>query len=208
MLATDARLIGEDGRSLGVTAFSALDLSAEERSSMHQGRAFDVLLRRSLVTGATAALRRTVLPMVLPVASGWIHDEWLAVTLAALGRVDIIEQPLIDYRQHANNQVGMRRRGWRDWWMDMVSPRRRQFEADIGRMRGLATHLAGLNGSVPDGCRRAIEMRVRHFQARLDIGSDGRLTRLPAVLREWRRGNYGRFGTGWRSALRDVLRHD
>jgi glycosyltransferase involved in cell wall biosynthesis len=208
MLATDARLIGEDGGGLGVTAFSALGLSAEERSSMHRGRAFDVLLRRSVVTGATAALRRTVLPMVLPVASGWIHDEWLAVTLAALGRVDIIEQPLIDYRQHANNQVGMRRRGWRDWWRDMVSPRRRQFEADIRRMRGLAAHLAGLNGSVPDECRRAIEMRVRHFQARLDLGSDGRLTRLPAVLREWRRGNYCRFGTGWRSALRDVLRHD
>lgn len=208
MLATDARLIGDDGSGLGVTAFSALDLSEEERASMHLGRAFDVLLRRGLVTGATAALRRTVLPMALPVANGWIHDEWLAVTLAALGRVDVIEQPLIDYRQHANNQIGMRRRNWRDWCRDMVSPRRRQFEAEVGRMLGLAAHLAVLNGSVPDGCRRAVERRMLHFQARLDLGGGVRLARLPAVLREWRRGNYVRFGTGWRSALRDVLRHD
>ena len=208
MLATDARLIDANGECLGLTAFSALGLTAEERASLHQGRGFEVLLRRSLMTGATAALRRTALPMALPVGDGWIHDEWLAVVLAALGRVDIIEQPLIDYRQHANNQVGMRRRGWRDWWKDMVSPRRRQFEADLGRMRGLAVHLAGLGDSAPDGRMQAIELRMHHFQARLELGSSGRLTRFPAVLREWQQGNYGRFGTGWRSALRDMLRHD
>jgi glycosyltransferase involved in cell wall biosynthesis len=208
MLATDARLIDASGAPLGLTAFAALGLSAEERAALHQDRGFEVLLRRSLMTGATAALRRSVLPMALPVGSGWIHDEWLAVVLAAVGRVDIIEQPLIDYRQHANNQVGMRRRGWSDWWRDMTSPRRQQFEADLVRMRGLASHLAVLDDAVPDAHMRAIESRMRHFQARLELGRDKRLARLPAVWREWRLGNYRRFGTGWRSALRDVLRHD
>lgn len=37
------------------------------------------------------------------------HDGWLAMCAAALGPIDLIWEPLVAYRQHDNNTVGLRR---------------------------------------------------------------------------------------------------
>ena len=163
MLATDARLIDANGDPLGLTAFSALRLGAGECAALHQGRGFEILLRRSLVTGATAALRRSALLTALPVGRGWIHDEWLAVVLASIGRVDIVEQPLIDYRQHANNQVGMRRRG--------------MSKADIHRYRDAFRALFFGEG----------EFRARLERVAADIGGDPQVDKMIDFIRAGKR---------------------
>ena len=76
---------------------------------IHGGRAFDVFLRRNLVTGATTVLRRSLLAHAAPFPVEWLHDEWLAIIAAAIGRVDVLEDELIDYRQHESNQIGAQR---------------------------------------------------------------------------------------------------
>ncbi len=100
---------------MGLTLFEALGVSEHELTAIEGGHGFDVMLRRNLVTGATAVLRRTVAETALPVPDGWIHDEWLAIIAAALWRTDVIRRPLIGYRQHGRNEIGaskltMRRR--------------------------------------------------------------------------------------------------
>lgn len=68
-----------------------------------------MFLRRNLVTGATTVFRRSLLEHALPLPVEWVHDEWLGIIASAIGRVDLLEQPLIDYRQHESNQIGARR---------------------------------------------------------------------------------------------------
>ncbi len=208
LLCSDARLVDAAGQWRGVTLFDALALREAEKQLVRDGRAFEVLLRRSMVTGATAALRREVVDAALPVGAGWIHDEWLAIVLSTLGRVGMVEAPLIDYRQHANNQVGMRKRSWRDKWDDLVSPRREEFQAEVARMSCLEAHLKQLGERVAPGCLAAVVHKREHFIARVALGRKPRWRRLPGVLREARDGSYHRYGTGRRSMLRDLLRHD
>jgi glycosyltransferase involved in cell wall biosynthesis len=203
LLCSDAQLVDARGVRKGTTLFEALELRDAERQSVHEGRAFDILLRRSIVTGATAALRREAAVAVLPVGEGWIHDEWLAIMLASTGKLGMIEDQLIDYRQHGANQVGMHKRTLRDKWRDMVCPRAGQFRNEIMRMAALEAAIATRRLET-DGVVR----RRRHFEVRLQLGQLARWRRLPAILREWCAGNYARFGTGPRSALRDVLRRD
>jgi len=207
MLCSDARLIDAQGRPKGGTLFGALELDQRERKVVRDGHAFDVLIRRSMVTGATTALRRRALDSSLPVGAGWIHDEWLAIVLSTVGCVGMIEDQLIDYRQHASNQVGMRKRNLVDKWRDLTRSRVEQFEAEVRRQRALEAHLVRLGGAVPPACLSSVVGRRKHFEVRVAMGQQPRWRRISAIWREAWRGNYRRFGTGRRSVLRDLLRH-
>ncbi|MGN2247007.1 glycosyltransferase family 2 protein [Frateuria sp. GZRR35] len=205
LLFSDARLVDAGGAPLRHTLFEALELTREERAAIHEGRAFEVLLRRNTVTGATSAFRRRLVDLALPVGTGWIHDEWLAIVAAAAGRVGMIEESLIDYRQHAGNQIGMHKRTFIEKWRDLVRRRQAQLLAEIGRLEVLRAHLAAAPVDF-DRMRGPIERKRAHFQRRVLLGAVPRWARWPGVAREAMRGDYRRYVTGGRSVLRDLLR--
>jgi glycosyltransferase involved in cell wall biosynthesis len=206
LLFSDARLVDASGAPLGHTLFEALELTSDERASFGSDRAFDVLLRRSAVTGATAAFRREMLGLGLPVGQGWIHDEWLAIVTAAVGRVGLVDRELIDYRQHAGNQIGMRKRTVADKWRELARSRQPELLAEVSRLAELHARLATHAGLAQR--LRAVERKQAHFERRVALGRMPRPIRFGAVLREAMRGDYGRFGTGGRSMLRDLMRRD
>lgn len=208
LLHSDARLVDAGGASLGCSLFDALQMTADEKSAIHDGRAFEVVLRRSFVTGATAAFRRMLVERALPVGQGWIHDEWLAAVAAASGRVDFIDAPLIDYRQHGGNQIGMRKRTLATKWRDLLRPRGQLLGMEATRLRQLEDFLA--QASFDAAADRAAQVRHKrmHFEQRLAIGRLPRHRRLLPMVREAMAGSYRRYGTGGRSILRDLLRHD
>lgn len=206
LLHSDGRLVDAEGGSLRCTLFEALQMTLDEKQAIHAGRAFEIVLRRSFVTGATAALRRELVEMALPVARDWIHDEWLTAAAAAFGRVDFIDEPLIDYRQHGANQIGMQKRTLMMKWHDLLLSRGQMLKAEAKRWQLLEDFLAQAGGSSD----RAAQARHRrtHFEQRVAIGRLPRYRRLLPILREARKGCYRRYGTGGRSMLRDLLRHD
>lgn len=208
LLHSDARLVGADGESLQCSLFEALQLTPQEKLDIHDGRAFEVAMRRSFVTGATAALRRDLVELALPVAQDWIHDEWLTVVAAASGGVDFIDAPLIDYRQHGANQIGARKRTLAMKWQDLLLPRGQQLADEAHRLQRLEDFFT--QAAFSGGADRAVQVRQKrtHFEQRVAIGHLARLHRILPILHEARKGFYRRYGTGGRSMLRDLLRHD
>lgn len=69
-----------------------------------------VLLIRNTVTGCAMMFRSSLLSKVLPFPKQdkiyWHHDHWVAIIAAELGKIEHIREPLINYRQHANNSLG------------------------------------------------------------------------------------------------------
>lgn len=208
LLHSDARLVDARGESLHCLASAALQLTTGEKQAMHADRAFDVVMRRSFVIGATAAVRSELLDLALPVARGWVHDEWLTAIAAAAGRVDFIDQALIDYRQHGDNQIGMRRRTLAMKWRDLLRPRARLLDAEARRLRCLEDFLS--RARFAGGLARAAQVKHKrvHFEQRVALGRLPRYRRVWPILREAKAGSYRRYGTGGRSMLRDLLRHD
>ena len=197
----DARLVDGEGQPSGRRLFEVLEVSASEMEAMHSGRAFDVLLRRNIVTGAAMAMRRSLLSSALPVGDGWAHDEWFAILGAMQGEVDTLDEVVIDYRQHCNNQIGVQEKlGLQQWGLG----RGRIEFMRRGETRWLTMerHVAG----TPSCGRhlRDVQERLRHAQARAKV-SVASSSRLREAWSEWRSGRYGRFGSGLRSALADVL---
>lgn len=198
---TDARLVDAEGASLGVTLLEALEVTAAERAGLVAGDALPVLLRRNLVTGATVMLRRSLLDAALPIPGEWVHDEWLAAVAAATGRVRLVPEPLIDYRQHGANQIGARRPTFADKLARLREPRaeraarlarRAALLAERGRSCGVAPEVqAQLDAKADHEARRARLPRVR-------------LARVPAVLSGVVAGRYARYSRGAMDVLRDL----
>lgn len=199
----DARLVDADGRDMGRRLLQVLEVTPEERAAMHGGRGFDVLLRRNIVTGAAMALRRDVLKYALPTAEHWAHDEWLALIGAMNGEVDTLEEAVIDYRQHGGNQIGVRERNPVQRHLGLGVGRRAFLQRLVERQRGLLAHIEQ-DGDMDAERKQEIRARLAHAEARAHLASS-LPKRIPQVLREWRSGRYARFGSGWRSAVTDLL---
>jgi len=207
LLCSDARRIDMVGACLPRSLFQVLKVSRTERRRIHAGQGFRVLLRRSLATGATTALRRELLVDALPFPRGWAHDEWLAIIAAALGGFDCIERALIDYRQHGQNQVGMPDRDLATKWRDLLKPEAIAIDPLIARDEALRERLRTFAIRVSDASRGHLAGRLRHLRIRCLLrGSSG--ARACTVWQEMFNGNYRRYASGWRSALRDLLRRD
>lgn len=202
LLHTDARLVDADGRDMKCGLFEALGMGRDELRAENEGRAFDVQLRRNTVTGATAALRASALPGALPVPEGWVHDEWLGMVVSARGVVDCLQWPSIDYRQHGGNQIGIRRRTMAEKLFNAGVDKRDFMDRVAGRLERILQAGSVLDLSVEQ--RREMEGKAMH--ARFRAGLPGApLARLAAVLGEARTGRYGRYSSGLRSILSDLV---
>lgn len=199
----DARLVDADGTSLGLTLFEALQISEPELTAIRQGDAFGAYLRRNLVTGATVMFRREVLNQATPFPQEWVHDEWLAIIAAAVGRVSVIDEQLIDYRQHGSNQIGVQRPTLRYRIGRMLEPRGDRNLRLAARAAVLAERLDELDAS--KHVRALAHDRARFDAVRAALPAT-RVARIPAVVRQWRAGSYRELSSqGDLDVLRDLL---
>lgn len=106
---TDAILVNRDTQDLGANLFETLSVSERERIGIRERSAFETLLRRNVVTGATTVLRRSLAVTGMPFPKEFFHDEWLALIASATGKMMLIDEPTIKYRQHGKNVVGVRK---------------------------------------------------------------------------------------------------
>jgi hypothetical protein len=202
LLHGNARMVDADGQWLGNTLFDALAISGSELGKISQGRAFEVLLDRNLVTGAATIFRRSLLAAALPIPAHWIHDEWLGAIAAALGGVDVEPDPLLDYRQHGGNQIGAQRENLFDAIRRATKERGDWHMQRLLRAQELEARLAQLSVSGP--VLEAVREKVAHHRARAAFPA-GRVRRPLPILREWSTGRYRRFGRGLRGVIKDLL---
>lgn len=203
-LHSDARLVDSAGVPLQCNLLDAFEVTTAERKAVNAGAGFDVLLRRNIVTGATLAFRASLLKTALPMEPGWIHDEWLAMTAAAIGgKLQLLEWSSMDYRQHGKNQIGAVRRSFREKMRGVGMPRRRFIEQCAQRMQSL--YLRGVADGWLDAEKRSeLAARIAHGRARAAIGP-GVGRHWPVVMTELRNRNYWRYSHGLRSAVADLL---
>ena len=201
---SDGLLIDEDGDAVTGTLFSSVGFTSAEQAAYRNGDGLRVLLRHNDVTGAALAVRRADLIRTLPFEPGWIHDYFIAFLLEAMGRGICLAEPLIRYRCHRNQQVGVARQGLaqalayaRKQTAAYCRREAQNFQALRARLatRGLApTH--PLPATLDDKCRFIIQrarMRTEPLSA-------------PGLLwRALRRGDYVRYGLGWRQAVVDLM---
>src|SRR5690606_3991787 len=121
-----------------------------------------------------------------------VHDEWLAIVAAALGRTQVLDAQLIDYRQHGSNQIGVQKPTLRYKIGRMLEPRVDRYQRLAERsavLRARLGELAAGGFDLDDRVLRLARQKASFEAARAQYPA-ARPLRLGAVLRQSRRGSY------------------
>ena len=97
---SDLKVVSDSGKLM---ADSFMDYQGLEREKNQFGR----ILFCNTVTGCTALINESLAEQSLPVPEEAVmHDWWLALVASAFGRLVLVDQPLVEYRQHIANTYG------------------------------------------------------------------------------------------------------
>ncbi|HQV89572.1 MAG TPA: glycosyltransferase family 2 protein [Nitrosomonas sp.] len=195
---SDARLVDAEAHDLGSSQFEMVRLSKRLIQSLNGSSPLTALLRRNVVTGATVALRRDLLVFAQPFVNGWLHDEWLAICAAAKGRLGVIEEPLVQYRQHSNNQCGMRPSGLKEK-LTTAAQSKLSVQGTV-RLERLLERLENAEPNLHKHIRKALAFERARIRS-----SRGTLQRIFRVLKLSAQGGYFRYADGFRSIAKDLL---
>ena len=200
----DTSLVDGALRPLGHTGFDSLGLRGGALAKIEAGHVLEALLRFNVVTGAAMAFRAELRDLALPVGRGWVHDEWIAAIASAVGSVVVIDRPLILYRQHDHQQIGLPKRGFlekvdRAWRMGEPYMLRALERAEALRDRLRESDRPLLHSSY----RALLDGKCLHARRRLEMRRGA--SRPGEVARALVRGDYARFDRGWAAALQDLF---
>lgn len=67
---------------------------------------FNFFIRRNCVTGCSMLVDVNLAKQALPFSKDYIHDHWLALYTSIYGKMTLVEDALVNYRIHGNNQIG------------------------------------------------------------------------------------------------------
>lgn len=199
---TNAEVVNHLLHPMGFTTWEMIGFSKRKQTQFKTGRAFELLLRRNMVTGATLAFRTDLRKTLLPIPHGWVHDAWIALLISGISILDIIDEPMIQYRQHGSNQIGAEKKGiFARIDESLKLDRTAYYHSDIqcyqaAYMRLLPyLNLHRLN---------LMEEKLRHLHLRSRLPAN-RLVRIPLILKEFMTLKYHRYSRSWQVAMRDML---
>jgi len=198
---TDADVVDENLQPLGSRLWKYFRFRPKEQAQVEAGDAFSVLLRHPVATGATMAFRSSFRDFLLPMPPTW-HDAWIALLIGTTSHLLALSAPLIAYRQHGHNQVGVPRPGKnRDKTVaEIYGPRVLLYERARERLLEFADRF-------PAGVQRIylFNEAINLLQVRATLPID-RWQRLPIALQGLIAYRYHRYAYGWGSFLKDLFR--
>lgn len=203
---SDADIVDAQGKALGYRLWHSARFDRGQQQRMINGQAISVLLQHPVVTGAAMAFRARFRDLVLPMPSNWIHDEWIALLIAAVANVGIIEQPLMQYRRHQTNQVGIEGINFLDRLTAALSTNPAVYHDRYEQFQQLSDRIAQHLPTETD-LLRALADKQDHLRMRATL-PDQNLMRLLPVWKELLKGRYKRYSASQLNAFRDlILRH-
>jgi glycosyltransferase involved in cell wall biosynthesis len=195
---SDADVMDDQDELTGIRLWTNYRFTDERKERLLQGD-YTVLARHRFVTGATVMFRSHLRANCLPVGSGWLHDEWIVANAAATTELRPIETPLIRYRQHASQQVGL---GPRLSHWDRNKKHWNEVFRQIGLLEEVCKRFSqqslSRRGEALYACYQA-HLRFARFRYELPRR---RLARLPAILKQY--PSYAACGSGVLSMATDI----
>ena len=200
---SNAKLITGEGAPMAGSLWGRVFFDERQKQKFRQRQGADVLLKTNVVTGATMALRRTALAAAMPVPPGWVHDGWLAFIIDRLHGGLPIDEPLISYRVHATQQIGVI--GWSAG--QLLALVRKQspafYRSEANNFRTLSDRLLALG---PEHAE--VAARARNKAGFLELRAAGRESLgacVGGIGSALASRSYARYGMGAKQVLFDLV---
>jgi hypothetical protein len=203
----DAQVVREDGQPAGYRLWESIWFTPAEQRRMAGGDSLPVLLKHAVPAGCTLAFVAAYRPLLLPFPDlPHVHDVWISLLLACVSRLTPVTEPLVSYRLHSHNTVGMRRYNW----LGQLRMARHQLRTGAFRQLEMLhtaarDRLAGqAQWPVSPAALAQLNEKIRHSRLRDELPPRWS-QRWQTIRSEWRAGGYQRFSYGLKSVLQDVF---
>jgi glycosyltransferase involved in cell wall biosynthesis len=202
---SDAERIDQEGHLLPHRLWQSISFTPRMQKKIEGRRAAEILVRRNVVTGAAMAFRAEYLDMLLPIPKKWMHDGWFALLIASVAPCRAIAEPLIQYRQHNEQQIGAKKESFYQQLLRGMRQQRKDFEATSENFAAAYQRLSNFHMQLrDDSVLELLQEKAEHFRAKAHM-RDPRTWRLPLIVKELFHSRYARYSRGWRSMAQDLF---
>jgi hypothetical protein len=214
----DAEVVDSTMKPKGYTVWQSLGFTPHLQQRVREAGAdaFTAFTTRDFVAGHSLAFRALYKPLLVPFPGRFIFDWWTAMLIATVGKIVVIPEVFVKYRQHSRNSSGgvTAATSTRDAFLRTVVDKRRKNTRTSG-LTMKATRLECVNERLLQQERfspssvtlRVLQHQIQHLKRRAAMPSN-RLYRGPAVIREALALGYHNYGRGTRDILKDLLERD
>ena len=219
---TNAEVVDENLVPLGYDLWSTEGFDVKKQALVREGRAFEVLLKKNFVTGATMMFRREYLSAIIPfpntsnnmIGNCMIHDYWIALIIAALAEVRFVNSRLVKYRQHSSQLLGASIKGKQRYVRDYnIASYIEDLNRRLNELKRVEKALATQRGKVNSRAlsllmkeQKHIEEKISHLSMREAICDNNFTRKLLLITQELVSLRYHKHSNGLRSAIKDLFR--
>lgn len=190
---SDATVVDDRLQPIGLRMYDQLGITPARLAQLNGPHALRLLVKRPLLLGCTISFRASLRRFLNPFPTNQLHDNWIPFALASVTRFRGIADPLIDYRSHAQQTVGVN--DLREAQaVPAPSDRFAEFDHQADLLDTLDRHFAPLRGEIKVKDFDRILRGKRAFLARRKwLLGQPRPVRLLVVARDLITGAYLRY---------------
>ena len=212
---TNADIVDENLSSLNALLWDTETFRKKDQNRFISGGAVDILLNHNIVTGATMAFKKEFVDFFVPIPENWVHDGWIALLIAIFGKIEVIDKPLIKYRQHSSQQLGAVETGIFKKTLNKISmflEDSKQYATsakatcldDAERFKQVIKILSLSKHPHDEAVLLKLESKVEHLVTRGSLPFN-RIQRVKIILNELIKKRYKKYSLGISSAIKDLL---
>ena len=203
----NAEVVDENLNKLGVTNWQMLDFDESRQQLLRTAASFDYLLKNIAVFGCLMAFRARFKELVLPIENHVyrvIHDNWIAILISAVARIEPVPVCLVSYRQHSAQQIGHRQTADETGFIENALVKH-DFDQEIILLRVLLNKLEqGAENFPAEPAVKLLASRLRHFEQRRAMRVGG-INKIRLIAEELVTRRYHAHTNGLRSAVKDLF---
>jgi glycosyltransferase involved in cell wall biosynthesis len=202
---SNAEMVDESLRPLGYCLWERVGFHSDKQLQAIKGNLFSLLLKENYVTGATMAFRSHFRRAILPIPLNFVHDAWIAVIISAMADVVLIPDPLIKYRLHAGNQIGVMTLGFAGRWRRALKADENTYVTQAEGYSRVLERLAVMRDAPKIAHRiNEVQGKLNHLHQRAKMRQEP-MARFVLAFKELVHLRYHHYSSGWASFAKDVF---
>lgn len=201
MAFTDAMVVDEMNNPL-YKLWPVFNFNKKEQTLLKKGDGLKIFIGNNVVTGATAAIKKSLFEKAYPFPAKLVHDYWMAAISVLDGSLFFSDAVTINYRSHSAQQLGTGTSENIGFFQKI----NQSFINNniIMNLAQITLKEFNYRFHLTQEQHKLFTDKIEFYLFRCNLPS-ARLMRIPGIIKNLFLGNYYKFASGFLSIFKDLL---
>lgn len=202
---SNANIINEFSKDLNYTLWQQRKFTKFWQNRFSKIDQFDVVTRKNIVTGMTTAISQSLKKIGSDKNDNINHDAWYIYIASVMGlKGCLIDEVLIDYRQHQSQQFGSLKRSKLNNFINSLRVNNKAILLNIKNIEYLLEFVEKNSDFIESRKKEYLHSKYSHLKTRLKINRSTKILRFWKILYEVVFNRYGSYSSN-KNILIDFL---